>query len=64
MIGKFDKPLPKRLKRAMLAFKTLIGAIAVSQYVTDNPKFSFYALIAGAVVDFIVEALFGDESNG
>lgn len=61
MIGKFDKPLPKRLKRAMLAFKTMVGVIAVSEYVSNNPKFAFYALIAGALIDFIVESLFGEE---
>lgn len=61
MLEKFDKPLPKRLKRAMLAFKAFIGTIAISTYVADKPEWSFYLLVAGAFIDFLVDSLYGEE---
>ena len=61
MLHKFDKPLPKRLKRAMLAFKAFIGTIAISTYVGEKPEWSFFLLVAGAFLDFLVESLYGEE---
>jgi hypothetical protein len=52
---------PKKVKKAMLAFKGFIGAISVAT-IFQTPLLSAVFLIAGAFIEFLVDLIFSDEN--
>lgn len=61
MIGKYYKPTPKNVKKWLLAFKGLIGTLSGVTLINDYPKVAAGILIAGALIDFTINAVFGEE---
>ncbi len=51
------KPNSKSVMKLSLGLKGLIATIAGSAFMQGNAKFAFYALVAGAVIDFIISLL-------
>jgi len=64
MIGNFDKPLSKKLKRAMLAVKLLLTSLAVTHFAMEyNGYLNFYLLISAGVLDILVEVFYGEDGQ-
>lgn len=61
MFNGYFKPTPKRLQKMALAFKTVLGTLALSSYAVDNPKIGFWLLVCGAAIDFIIQCFSDDE---
>lgn len=57
---KFNQPLPETTKRIMLGLKMLIGTVATFSYFQDHKGLAFFALVSGALIDFIVDTLIGE----
>jgi hypothetical protein len=64
MIGNFDKPLSKKLKRAMLAVKVMLASLAVTEFaMQNNGKLGFYILIGVGILDIFVEMFYGEDEQ-
>lgn len=54
MFKRYFKPTPKKLLRISLAMRTMIGTISGAAYFDGKKDAAFWFLIAGAVVDFLI----------
>jgi hypothetical protein len=50
-----------KIKKMSLWLKSTIGALALSAYVTSDPKLAVYLLVAGAIVDGLLQLLPPDQ---
>jgi len=57
MLSNYWKESSKSVKRFCLALKGFIGTVAVSTYITGDPKLAFWFLLAGAALDFVLQLL-------
>jgi hypothetical protein len=62
MFQNYFKPTPAGLLRVSLGLKTMIGTLSGAAYFNGNKDAAFWFLVAGAVVDFIINC-FGDDKN-
>jgi hypothetical protein len=53
----------EKITRVLMTLKLVLGSIAVSTYVTDNSKISFYLLVASGVIDILVSAFSKQPEN-
>jgi len=64
MIGKFDKSLPKKVKRGLMAIKLLLASLAVTEFaMQNNGHLGFYLLISAGVLDILVEVFYGEDEQ-
>lgn len=57
MLKNYFKNNSKSIKKFSLAFRGLVGTLAISTYVANDPKLAFWFLAAGAVIDFLMQLL-------
>lgn len=60
---RFYKPTPRKVKRALLAFKGLIGSISGLALIQNNPYWAAGILIAGAITETIVKLMSNEEEE-
>lgn len=57
MFKNYFKNNSKSIKKLSLALKGFIGVIAVSSYVSNDPRLGFWLLVAGAAIEFLLQLL-------
>lgn len=60
MFENLFKNTPKNLMKLSLALRGLIGTLAGAAYVQENIKVAFWFLVAGAILDFVIQLLPAD----
>lgn len=53
----YFKPTRKKAKKFILAMQGTLGTASIVAFFTNNPKYSVYFLVLGAVIDFLVRLL-------
>src|SRR4051794_21518520 len=62
MFKNYFKPTPPNLLRVSLGLKTLIGTLSSAAYFEGNKDAAFWFLVAGAIVDFLINCV-GDNKT-
>lgn len=57
MFKNYFKNNSKSIKKLSLALKGFIGVIAVSSYVSNDPRLAFWLLVSGAAIEFLLQLL-------
>lgn len=63
MFKNYFKPTPVKLLKISTGLKALIGSISGATYLQGNPIAAFWLLVAGAVVDFLIQCVGEQENN-
>jgi predicted benzoate:H+ symporter BenE len=57
MLENYFKPTPKSLLKISLALRGMVATISGAAYFQNNIKAAFWFMVAGAVVDFLIQCL-------
>ena len=63
MFKNYFKPTSKKIEKLLLALKGFVGTIAVTTFVSGDPKIAFYFLIGGAAIDFLLRCNSDDSTD-
>lgn len=59
----YFRPTSKKMLRLSLALRAAIGVLSMGSYFTQHEDLGFWLLISGAVIEFIIQLLSGDDND-